>query len=490
MTSAADAGPDGRPVTGPLPARVRRDLEHLVRTAQRDWRSPGVSAGVVVDGGLAWSVHVGSARLDPPTPAGDDTAFMVGSVTKTFTAVLVMMLRDQGRLELDDPLEAHLPGTRHGWLPLRSLLAHASGLQREPVGRIWETLQAPDDDELLAGLGEAEQVLPAHLAFHYSNLAYALLGQVVQRLGGRPWEQVLRDRLLQPLAMRHTGLTPQEGTRAHGFLVHPHASTARLEPRFDLRATAPLGGLWSTVADLGRYAAFLADPPPAILAADTVEEMCRPALMVDLEQWTRGYGLGLELARRGERVLVGHGGSMPGFLTGLRVRRRERVGAVAFANVTAGADPSLLAARLVETVLDAVPAMPPAWTPSARQPHLDGVLGSWWSEGEEVVFEVRHDRLWARVPSAPGPTAETRFEADGTDRFRAVEGRERGELLELVRDGAGRVTRMYFATYPFTREPVAFADLAAPAGPAGPAAAPADPADPAAPAAPADPADG
>jgi CubicO group peptidase (beta-lactamase class C family) len=163
-----------------------RDLRGRVLTAQRAWRSPGVSAGVVRDGELVWSAHVGSARLGEPgaepspgsaAPADDDTQFMIGSVTKTFTALAVMSLRDEGRLTLDDVLGDYLPGTRHAQVPLRQMLAHASGLQREPVGNIWESLQAPDRAAFVAGVEQAEQVLPAHHAFHYSNLAYGLLGQ-------------------------------------------------------------------------------------------------------------------------------------------------------------------------------------------------------------------------------------------------------------------------------------------------------------------------
>ncbi|HET6666634.1 MAG TPA: serine hydrolase domain-containing protein, partial [Intrasporangium sp.] len=75
--------------------------------------------------------------------ATDSTQFMIGSVTKTFTALAVMALRDAGRLSLDDPLDVHVPATRHGRLQLRQMLAHASGLQREPVGNIWESLSAP-----------------------------------------------------------------------------------------------------------------------------------------------------------------------------------------------------------------------------------------------------------------------------------------------------------------------------------------------------------
>ena len=184
-----------------LSTGLERELLGRAVAAQRSWRAPGVSVGVVRDGALVWSTHVGSARLGTPSiPADDDTQFMIGSVTKTFTALAVMSLRDEGRLALDDTLDAYVPGSRHGRVPLRQMLAHASGLQREPVGNIWETLEAPERDAFLAGVEQAEQVLPAHHAFHYSNLAYGLLGQVVERVTGQGWESVVRERVLDPWA--------------------------------------------------------------------------------------------------------------------------------------------------------------------------------------------------------------------------------------------------------------------------------------------------
>jgi hypothetical protein len=220
-----------------------------------------------------------------------------------------------------------------------------------------------------------------------------------------------------------------------------------------------LGGLWSTVSDLGAYASFVADPIEEVLARDSLEEMCTPVIMTDVQGWARAYGLGYDLQRIGERVLAGHGGSMPGFLAGLRVRRQDRVGAVIFANSTAGAEPVALAAQLVTAVLDAEPAMAAAWTPSQPQPDLDAILGAWWTEGEQIVFEVRQNVLWSTVPGGPA-MAETRFDRVDRDRFRAVAGRERGELLEITRGPGGVATRMHFATYALTRDPTAFADLA------------------------------
>lgn len=432
-------------------------LDRAAATAQRDWRAPAVSAGVVRDGEVVWSGHVGEVSADG-RPATDRTQFLIGSVTKTFTALLVLMLRDEGRLALDDPLDRHLGVAAHTDVTVRQMLAHASGLQREPAGRLWESLAAPDAVELMAQLGSAERVLPPLYQFHYSNLAYALLGQVVEELTGQPWEVALRERILDPLGMTDTGLTPQED-RARGYYVHPFTGVLVEEPVFDLKATGALGGLWSTVSDLLRYAAFVADPDPSVIRPETVDEMCRPLVMTDLAGWARGYGLGFELVRTGERVVAGHGGAMPGFLTGWRVRREDQVGAVVFANSTAGADSPGLATRLVNLVLDAEPSAVEPWRPSAPQPRLAGLLGSWWSEGEELRFEVRDNELWCRLPATPLTSAETRFAEEGPDRFRAVAGRERGELLEVRRGADGQVQRMYFATYALTREPLAFADL-------------------------------
>jgi CubicO group peptidase (beta-lactamase class C family) len=441
-----------------LSSGLERELLGRVVAAQRSWRSPGVSVGVVRDGALVWSGHVGSVRLgSPSTPADDDTQFMIGSVTKTFTALAVMSLRDEGLLSLDDTLDAYLPGSRHGRVPLRQMLAHASGLQREPVGNIWESLAAPEREAFLAGVEEAEQVLPAHHAFHYSNLAYGLLGQVVERVTGRDWEAVVRERVLDPLGMTRTGLDPADD-RALGYQVDPYAGTAREEPLFTLNATAPLGGLWSTVADMARYAAYVAAPDDRVVRPETVDEMCRPLIMTDVDGWTGAYGLGFGMGRRGDRVFVGHGGAMPGFLTGLRVRRKEGVGAVVFANATSGATTLALATDLVEAVVDAEPSLQGAWVPETEQPRLTELLGLWWSEGAPLTFFVRGGQLWSRL-AEDDPLSETRYAAEGPDRFRAVEGRERGEVLEVVRAQDGSVEKLYFATYAVTRAPLAFADL-------------------------------
>lgn len=440
-----------------LPESVGRELDRLAVERQVEWRTPGLAATVVRRGSPVWHGLVGTTDADDldaaPRP---DTQFRMGSITKTFTAVLVMQCRDEGLLDLDDHLDRHLPGTPHGSLTIRRMLAHLSGLQREPAGEVWETLAGPDRDQLLAGLGQAEAVLPPGRRHHYSNLAYALLGEVVARLRREEWETVLQQRILLPLGLERTTVrrTPPY---AQGYLSDPWADRLLPEPEFPGHAFGPAADLWSSVDDLGRWATFLADPAAEVLSPDTVEEMCHPQVVYDLDAWTLAWGLGFMLHRRGERVLVGHDGAMPGFLAGLVVRRPEQVGSVVLVNSSAGADPGGLAVELALKVLDGDPEPPQPWRPGPPvPPELEELLGSWWSEGTEYVLAYRDGQLEARAVGSPRSRPPSVFAEEGRDCFQVVSGREHGELLRVVRTPDGAVDKLYWATYPVTRRPLPF----------------------------------
>jgi CubicO group peptidase (beta-lactamase class C family) len=440
-----------------VPSLLGRRLDRRIRAVQREARVPGLAAAVVRDGELAWFTGVGASDLTHPNEAPHrDTAYAIGSISKTFTAVMIMALRDEGRLRLDEPVATYLPEQPHAGVRVRELLAHASGLQREPSARAWDELRMPEPAELMAELGSIEQVLPARRRWHYSNLAYSLLGEVVARLDGRPWLDSLHARVLDPLRLRRTGLDPA-GPRALGYYTHPFTDQVAAEPWIELAAFAPAGGLWSTVDELARWAGVLMAGHDGVIAADTVEEMTRPEIMADLDRWTVAWGLGLQLLRVGDRVLVGHSGGMPGFTSGLAVRRAERTAGIVLANVTTGVDALELAAELVTTVLDEWPPDAEPWRPGPAVPaELAPLVGRWWSEGSAFTFRVQAGRLEARLDSAPTDKAPAVFAPVGVDRFRTESGREEGELLQVERDGAGTVTRLNWAGYPFTREPQTF----------------------------------
>ena len=437
-----------------LPETVRR-ITALVAEQQAAGRAPSLIAGIVRDGALVDVVSAG----EHPVP-GPDIQYRIGSITKTMTAVLVLQLRDQGALALDDPLERHLPGTPLGDLTLRHLLGHASGLQREPEGDWWERSAGTDLKSLLAGLTPDKLAYPPLATYHYSNLAYALLGGVVARATGQPWWDVLRERLLDPLGMRRTTYQAEEPF-ARGYVVHPFHDTLREEPRTDTGAMAPAGQLWSTPTDLARWAAFLADPSPELLAPATLAEMCAPVVISDLVSWTSGHGLGVELIRSGDRVYVGHGGSMPGYVAMLLAYRPARTGVVAFANSYGFRNGAIaeLGQRLLDAVLDTEPASPVRpWRPAAAPPAAEvaELTGRWWWMGREYestwdadAGELVFAMLWAAGEDRP----PWRFTRESVDRWRGRSGMNKGEILTVRRDPDGTPTILDIATFLFTRTP-------------------------------------
>lgn len=443
-------------------AQWRQRLERMVRRTQADARIPAVSVAVHRADRPLWVFQVGGTGNDSALEA--DTRFRIGSVTKTFTAVLIMQCRDDGLLDLDDPLSRHLDVPAHGALTVRRLLSHTAGLQREPYGDVWDTLEPPDARGLVAELDRAEQVLPPGRRFHYSNLAFSLLGLVVARLRGGTWEEALTGRILAPLGLGAT--TMAAGDRAAtGFLVDAYSDHVRPEPPTDFSAIGPAGQLWSTAGDMARWAGFLADPVAvdpsgAVLSAATVDEMRWPLTVTDDAVWGAGIGLGLMLEPQGGRVVhVGHYGGMPGFLAGVFGRRggegtAHGMGCAVLGSAGNGEAVLDLVHPLLAAAVELDPADIEPWRPGAPAPAAyRSVLGRWWGEGFAHDFHWRDGHLEGHMVGAPAGRPPAVFAPlDGqVDVLRTVSGREAGELLRLTRDGAGTVVRMHWATYRFTR---------------------------------------
>jgi CubicO group peptidase (beta-lactamase class C family) len=430
-----------------LPETGRR-VTGIVARAQSAGRAPSLALAVVRDRAL---LHfTGAGETPPPDPK---TQYRLGSITKTLTATMVMQLRDEGFFALDDLLYRHLPGTPVGGITLRQLLGHVSGLQREPDGPWWERNTGGDVDKLLAELAFDKIAGPPFRTYRYSNLAYGLLGAVLQRVTGESWADLVGKRVLDPLGMKRTTYAPVE-PYARGYVVHALDDSLHEEPRLDAGAMAPAGQLWSTVTDMAKWAAFLADPAPTVLSRGTVDEMCTPVVMQD-ETWTAGHGLGPELMRVGERVYVGHGGSMPGYVSHLVVHRPSRTGVIAFANAYGlrGTSVRALSLEVLTTVLDAEPVVPEPWRPA---PPPDGetaeLCGRWWWMGGEFQVTAEGADLVMQPVGGSGK-APWRFVREAPDRWRGTAGANEGEVLAVLRDPEGRVAQLDIATFVFSREP-------------------------------------
>ncbi|MEU3058943.1 serine hydrolase domain-containing protein [Streptomyces subrutilus] len=431
-----------------LPA-TRRALSHRVAVAQSDGRAPSVVAAVTRGSGIVWE----GARTSVAGHGPDgNVQYRVGSISKTFTAVLVMRLRDEGLLDLSDPLEKHLPGTGVGEVTVAQLLCHTGGLAAETPGAWWERTPGSTRPELADVLGEDPFRHVPGRRYHYSNPGYTLLGSLVEALRGKPWAQVLRAEVLEPLGLDRTGEGPR-APYADGWAVHPWADVMMPEPLEDLGLMAAAGQLWSTTRDLARFAGFLLRGDERVLSAATVREMRAAASPPEPGVAEAGYGLGLQLAVHGGRRLAGHTGSLPGFVAALWISEADDVAAVALANCTSGLPVATVAADLLAIVAEAEPRFPEPWRPLREaDPVALELCGLWyWGTSAQVVRLMADGALQLEPVGATGRAARFRAEPDGS--WRGLSGYYAGETLRAVRREDGSVSHLDLGSFVFTREP-------------------------------------
>ncbi|MER7758415.1 serine hydrolase domain-containing protein [Streptomyces sp. NPDC097619] len=430
---------------------TRRALLHRIAVAQREGRAPSVVAAVVRGDRTVWE----GARscVDGHAPDGD-VQYRIGSLTKTFTAVLVLRLRDEGLLDLSDPLEKHLPGTGAGDVTVLQLLCHSGGLAAETPGPWWE--RSPG--ALLSGLPEVLGERPFRhepgRRHHYSNPGYTLLGSLVEALRGRPWAEALRAEVLEPLGLHRTTVEPR-APHAGGWAVHPWADVMMPEPLEDLGVMAPAGVLWSTTADLARFAVFLARGDERVLSAATVREMRTAASPPEPGSAEAGYGLGVQLLNDGGRRLAGHTGSLPGFLAGLWLDEAEDLAAVVLANCTSGLPAAGTAADLLRIVAEAEPRIPEPWRPlpmAEADPELVALTGPWyWGTAPQLLRLLPGGELELGPVGGTGRSARFLPGPDGT--WTGVSGYYAGEVLRAVRRPDGSVGHLDLGSFVYTREP-------------------------------------
>ncbi len=424
-------------------------LDRKIALVQRDQRLPSVVAAVVRDGQPVWIG--GRGRVDGQRPTAD-TQYRIGSITKTFVGVMIMRLRDEGSLELADALATHVPGTSFGDRTIGQLMAHASGITAEPPGSWWERSPGQDWADVAASTDDATLRTRAGRRFHYSNLGFAALGEVVARSRGTDWWSVVRDEIAVPLGMHRTMPMPV-APHATGFAVHPWADVLLPEPAHDSKGMAPAGQLWSTATDLARWAAFVGGDTGDVLCADSLAEMREPAVVDNEGAWTEGYGLGLQLAIDHGRRLAGHTGSMPGFVAAVWAAPEDSTGSVILANATSGAQTGSIAAELVDIFVTHEPKLPAEWAPMADvDPDLLALAGPWyWGSSGFGLRLLAGSRL--ELVSLKGGQWRSRFrpEPDGT--WTGLDGYYAAETLRVVRRPDGTISHLDLNTFVLTRTP-------------------------------------
>ncbi|MHB1989006.1 MAG: serine hydrolase domain-containing protein [Acidimicrobiales bacterium] len=428
-----------------------RALSHRLATEQSEARLPSVVAALVRDGRPVWFAGAGLADGALPT---DETQYRCGSITKTFIAVEVMRLRDEGLVALSDPVSRHIPELRELDCDVANLLSHTSGLRAETSGPWWERTPGVPFAELVASSVRAVDVIErAGRRFHYSNVGFAILGELVARVRGRAWDDVVDDELLRPLGMLRTSTRPIKPF-AKGYGVHPHADVVLAEPEHDALSMAPAGQLWTTVLDLCRWSAVLAGLRPEILAPGTAAEMREPLAVNDLPDmaWTTAHGLGLQLFNRDGVRSYGHNGSMPGFLAVLRIEARSGAGVVILTDATSGLGPSL-ENDLLAILAEREPPAPEPWEPvtGGIAPELLAVTGVWYWGTKAFIVSIRGDGIVELRSLDLGRDGTFSPVGDGT--FVGLSGYYTGEILSVVRGPDSSLSHLDIGSFVLSRAP-------------------------------------
>ncbi|HEY3190400.1 MAG TPA: serine hydrolase, partial [Solirubrobacteraceae bacterium] len=435
---------------------MKRELAAAVRLVRARWaaerqyrRVPGLSGALVHDQELLWSGGFGRGDLDRGTPAGASTVYRMASVTKLFTATAIMLLRDEGRLDLDDPIAQHVPALRirsrfdDGRGPtLRQAASHTAGLPREAPFDYWDTFDIPAIDEMLASLDRTEMALAGATEHKYSNLGYALLGHVVERVSGQPFARFVGERILAPLGMADSAFdsTLSDALRARvaeGYVVREEKDPEPA-PHLEERAMNPAGGLYSTVDDMARFAMLQLRDGPAggaqILAGTTLREMRAPVHI--FPDWRRAQGVGWAIERLGDHTAVGHSGGIPGYATNVALIPALGLGAIVFCNT--GTDPAALT-RMALELLAPVVARGRARAEARAAPKLPRALERYTGRYDARYFSIEVKAVKGRLalvfPNSPPGGEITLTQLDGP-LFRAKD----GELVQAELDDAGRPT--------------------------------------------------
>ncbi len=361
VPAAAAAQP--APAAQPAWARVSDaapDLDRVFETFQREQPTPGLVWGIVKDGELVFVRGHGVQDLDQRRPVTADSLFRIASMSKAFTALAILKLRDEGRLRLDDLAEVHIPEMR-GWryptsdsprIRVRDLLAHSGGLVTDdPWGDRQQVLTPAEFTAIIAN--QPPMTRTPQLSMEYSNYGYALLGRIVTNVSGRPYQRYITEEIMRPIGMNSTGYdvmaSPQE-RRAIGYRWENDAWT--VEPTMRDGEFGAMGGVETSANDYARWMAFLLSAWPARdgpetgpVRRSTVREMAQGLNYAGLggRQGANGqpcptavaYGMGLRAVQDCEiGSYLTHSGGYPGYGSYMMFMPERGVGVFAFTNRT------------------------------------------------------------------------------------------------------------------------------------------------------------
>jgi len=422
-------------------------------------RVPAASIGVVLDQELLTARGFGLANPDTGTPATAETIYSICSISKLFTSVAFMQLRDQDRVRLDAPVSEYL-----SWFTLqdahpndeaitvRRLLSHSSGLPRESDFPYWSDpdFVFPTHDQIVQQLANQSTLYPSSRYFQYSNLGLTLVGEIVAEVSGQAYHDRIQSQILDPLEMEDTFTDIPEaewGERmavGHSYLQRD-GSRRRL-PMFQTHGIAPAAGFASTVPDLASFASWqfrlLGSDTQEILRSSTLREMQRVQWMDP--DWETKRGLGFGTWKSNGHVFVGHSGGCPGYYSQFLLVPKNKLGVIVLASAI-GTPVTFYAEKAADLIVPAIEAATespddiPDWDPDLAR--YVGVYDSAW--GQTAILRWKDGLAVLGLGTRDPKKSLFELEKVGDHTFRRVrkDDKSLGEEFFFEVDDAGNVTR-------------------------------------------------
>jgi CubicO group peptidase (beta-lactamase class C family) len=327
-----------------------------------------ITVGIVAGDRLIWTRSYGYADMAAHRLATRRTVYRIGSITKPFTAVMLLQLVEAGTVHLSDPVERYLPefkqvqGLPAGTAPptILQLATMAAGLPAEPrnEGPFWTGPVSQWETTMISALGHTSYAYTPGTQFSYSNIGYAILGAALGRACKTPYVTWEQQHVLMPLGMTRTRFEVDSAIArdlAVGYVVANDGSISDTLPERELRTgrgyKVPNGALFTTVDDLARFVAFeLGHGPESVLPRSRLEIAYGDIIATNINM-TLGYGLGFMAMRRGDFTWTGHSGSVAGYTAAMYYDRSSQLGVIVFRNATGGKARADVATTILERLV-------------------------------------------------------------------------------------------------------------------------------------------
>ena len=290
------------------PAAARDSVDRFIAAQMARQHIPGVALAVVRGGKVIKAVGYGVADLENDIAVTPQTVFKIGSVSKQFLATGIMLLAQDGRLSVDDPVSKYFAGTPDSWsgITLRHFLTHTSGVIRE--GPAFDALKTQPDSVVIVSAFPQALVFPTGSKWQYCNVCYFTLADIIARVSGKPWDAFLTERVFRPMGMSATRTTTTRDIVPHRARGYAWKDSAFINAP-EYLALRPSGAFLSTVLDLAKWDAALYRDLPLTRASR--EAMWTPVRLTG--GGTYNYGFGWSVDTLDGHWRVEHGGALPGF---------------------------------------------------------------------------------------------------------------------------------------------------------------------------------